>query len=1048
MIKASGCGRCRLPDEPWIGVHMGLGMLGVSLMVGALWRRQYGAVAGIPEGGGASAPATTEAGNRLESATAAARTAVDERSALHLRRTFVFLAGAAVLVEIGASVIRLFADLGRHGGLDRWASVLDVMALVLLGLFVVVELSAAGRGGAVAKLRTFIQRYRVNVVGVSLLVVVVDLVADTSGQAIDSVRTWVLWDRTHMAHLGFGLATTIVLALVVYESSLRLAHTHARLPRGRKTEKALVPEGQKRWWWWCTTATVLIVGGVLRWKFSFGWGLVIFGGLLLVLGLLELPLIGTVQAEPADPGGKAATSAAKKTHGAVGEAGEPDPGSGSPEILAAVPLLAIAAIAIAGAIDAMLDDAPAFRWSSLAIAFPALLLAVVAVAMTGDGRPMSLPSLPGPKGWTVAALVAAVLFILVAIHSERAAAVASFVLLAASVSYAVLLFYPRSGRFRENRDSFVVLPVAILGAFVALVAVHWDVYGVGRALGIFGLVNVALAGVLAGLYWLVAWSMQRRPPRLLALIGFQQLPILSLIAVWWILAGLTAPAELHDVQLTRRTHVSPPSTLAAAFQMWVQDQAGALRAPQQNGPLPLVLVAAHGGGIRSAYWTALALDCIVGATAQPPTAEESAYDAACGHRRNPAQTGAAAKRIFLISSVSGGAVGIYAYARELLAEGRLPQGWVLSRLGGDFAAPTIGWGLFHDLPNHLIGLHPSSGGRCDAALNSQCFAADRASVLDDTFDRAWRPPTPDLRGIWDARASNTQAGVRARLVPLLIFNSTVVGGIARAVTSPIPLSDWPLPETSDLSGSNTVDNHPLAGTPQVLAALCAHNDLRLSTAALLAGRFPYVSPAGRISGNCAPNKDTNTTADGACTATHHPVGTAGCQMELIDGGYIDNSGLATVDTILPTVKQLIELHNAAHSKQRRIALVVVELDNYYRAAASEAPSADSTVGQTLAPPITALGGRQSVETFARADAYRLTPANCTITISPAQHPGLHAPVGWEISPSAERELQNGLVRQRYSDPNGIPPLTLITRLQDWLSGSQNAPPLSDCVPNG
>src|SRR5262249_2009072 len=125
----------------------------------------------------------------------------------------------------------------------------------------------------------------------------------------------------------------------------------------------------------------------------------------------------------------------------------------------------------------------------------------------------------------------------------------------------------------------------------------------------------------------------------------------------------------------------------------------------------------------------------------------------------------------------------------------------------------------------------------------------------------------------------------------------------------------------------------------------------------------------------------------------------------------------------------------------------VELDNYYRAAPSEAPSADSGVGQTLAPPMTALGGRSSVETFARADAYRLTPGGCTITISPAAHPGLRAPVGWEISPSAETDLQNGLVAHRYPDESQAhQPLFLLKRLQTWLGGLDQSR-LQHCIPH-
>src|SRR5262249_27312612 len=173
---------CRLPNEWWIAIHLALGAAWVVLIAAALW------------------PLARE-----------------------LVLEFAIFAGAAVLAEVGAMICRGLADSGGHGSLDRWASLLDLAALGAFGVFVIVAVSDVGLGGAVGKLRIFLQRHRINVVGVVLLVILVDVIADTSSQAIDSVRTWVQLDETHLAHLGWGLAATVVLALVVYETSLRLA---------------------------------------------------------------------------------------------------------------------------------------------------------------------------------------------------------------------------------------------------------------------------------------------------------------------------------------------------------------------------------------------------------------------------------------------------------------------------------------------------------------------------------------------------------------------------------------------------------------------------------------------------------------------------------------------------------------------------------------------------------------------------------------------------------------------------------------------------------
>jgi hypothetical protein len=999
------CGGCRLPNYWWVSAHLGLCALWVILFAFSL------------------KPLRNLAGTG------------NDAMPKHLRRTFRLFVGLALATEGAAMVFRLLADRGHHGGADRVALGADFGALAFLGIFVIVALSAVGRTGAVRKLRIYVQRHRTNLVGLGVLVVIVDLVADTSSQAIDSVRTWLVPDKTHLAHLSFGLAATLVLSLVVYETSLRLARSHAAVTEPVTDRRPVVPSGAR---WWVATLFVIGLGLVMKLFLSFGLGVCILGGLMGLLGVLEWRWFQPPPPESPSPDAQPCGECPDT------DASVPEPGI-APELLAIVPLLTIASAAIAGAIDSMLTDAPQFHFGSFALVFPALFLGFVAVVMTGDGQPAPAPAPLEGRGWLVALLVVALLSLPFWLNTKLGADIAGFALLLIVFGYATALFHG-SDSLHQNRNGFVILPVSFLGGLATMFALNTRVFSVSHTLGVFGLVNIALAGILGGLFWLANWAIDRRPPRLLSSIGVQQLPILTLLAVWWLAAGLTAPAQLHDVRLTRLQPPVAPAThnLQDAFHAWLADHNSALE-QKADGPVPLVLVATHGGGIRSAYWTAVALDCIVAAHATKEDPEHPDYDKTCRHRRKPDETRAAAKNIFLISSVSGGALGTYAYARELLGEGYLPYNWFQRVLGGDFAAPTIGWGLFHDLPNHFLGLHPGTGGSCSFSPGGECLESDRASVLENSFDRHWRHGR-FLRGVWQTRS--TVGPGRTALVPLLIFNSTVVGGKARSVTSPVPLSAWPLPETSQLKpNAHSIDQRPLAGTAQALTALCGGSDMRLVTAALLAGRFPYVSPAGRIDEHCRPNADTPRRLNGACGSSKTITGRAGCKLELVDGGYIDNSGLATVDALFASIKQMVEDENASHPDRRKIALVIVELDNYYVASAREAPSADSTVGQTLAPPVTAFGGRNSVETVARADAYRLTPGGCTITVSPARHPGLHAPVGWEISPSAETELRNGLVARRDTDTSpSRQPLFLLKRLQNWLGGT-NLAHLVDCVPH-
>src|SRR5689334_20838086 len=111
----------------------------------------------------------------------------------------------------------------------------------------------------------------------------------------------------------------------------------------------------------------------------------------------------------------------------------------------------------------MLSDAPRFHFGSFALVFPALFLALVAVLMTGGGK-APVPALPSRKGWIVAACIVFVLVIPLWVGSELAADIVGFLLLAAALAYTRALF-------RGAHDyAFIILPVALLGAFATLIA--------------------------------------------------------------------------------------------------------------------------------------------------------------------------------------------------------------------------------------------------------------------------------------------------------------------------------------------------------------------------------------------------------------------------------------------------------------------------------------------------------------------------------------------------------------------------------------------------
>ena len=248
------------------------------------------------------------------------------------------------------------------------------------------------------------------------------------------------------------------------------------------------------------------------------------------------------------------------------------------------------------------------------------------------------------------------------------------------------------------------------------------------------------------------------------------------------------------------------------------------------------------------------------------------------------------------------------------------------QLGRDFASATLGWALFHDVPNRFLGSTPPWR-KLRWSFHGQCMTGDRAAVLEDDFDAAWQGEAPNLRLTWDARSSRDAArrGV-AETVPLLITNATVTGGKARAVVSAGNLGAWPRSELEEGAGAG-LDSYPLAGTVEVTDTLCFTKDIRLSTAALLGGRFPYVSPSGHLSGHCGRSAGERLGDDfnSRCRRLRRALD---LRTRVVDGGYADNSGLFTIGAVWPTLRELIVQFN--RTSARKIAPVIVELDNHSR----------------------------------------------------------------------------------------------------------------------
>ena len=213
----------------------------------------------------------------------------------------------------------------------------------------------------------------------------------------------------------------------------------------------------------------------------------------------------------------------------------------------------------------------------------------------------------------------------------------------------------------------------------------------------------------------------------------------------------------------------------------------------EERPHPMFIVAASGGGIRAAYWTASVLGVLQD------------------------QNESFASHTIVVSSVSGGALGSLVFAGLVAggSVGNTPQEGVSERgqtiLSRDFLSPALGALLFYDLPARFWPF-PNQ-------------IPDRAKALEVAWENGWKPggngQSPFARGF-----SSLLKGERNHAIPTLLINGTSVETGERILTAHL-----------DLAG-----DFPDCGN----ALLDLPHDIRMSTAGTMSARFTYVSPAGTL----------------------------------------------------------------------------------------------------------------------------------------------------------------------------------------------------------
>ena len=560
----------------------------------------------------------------------------------------------------------------------------------------------------------------------------------------------------------------------------------------------------------------------------------------------------------------------------------------------------------------------------------------------------------------------------------------------------------------QTRSRWTLLGVAT-AAFLVLSI--WP-RPIGALLGVLAATILAMTALVTMLGVLVVFMQDRQPPEIFQ-VGWERLrtrstPIITLLLIALILTGLAGgKTDVHSVAADGT--VPPRPTLEQAFTGWLGQQ-DACSIPVDVTPeqaaagkkltvRPMLMLAAEGGGIRAAYWTAATLSKI------------GAAGAGCGGHSALMSAGA-----------SGGALG--------LALGRFTKDPLDSahRIAGHQALSAVTISLLTaDLLASTAGLRFST--------------RDRAGLMEAT----WEEELDGLRTSFlagDQTAAVTGADV---VTGQLVLNSTAVRNGCLALLSQVDLS----------TGARSADGSPVCGSegtgPHSYDFFGAYGratgdgadecvgNLRALTGTMLANRFPYVSPSGTAKG---------------CRGLD-PV-------QLVDGGYTDNTGLGTIFDLSPQWSQLVKKHNdevTAAGTGQFVVPVVVYIENGtgpdFSAARDETPRYDSRVtpgtgsewpnNLLLVPEgvvplvtkfVTAKGDQAKSPEMLSELGRKLTPASlCTsstlcnqlaaqvpntlIVVHQSKEPSLSAPLGWVLSETSQNHLNDDLTTQAgagCSDP--------------------------------
>jgi hypothetical protein len=626
-----------------------------------------------------------------------------------------------------------------------------------------------------------LKKQRFSVVIVALLTVIAIAKGnDVLEQMPDVQRAWITWPPSlGWAHLAFAVTAQCMLAiLLALLGALRAQHAHDAITPGDRRDKHTYRP------WLLITITVPAIALIARYTgiATVSWYNVIPIPALAALVIIASWLSRNV-ARDANPEVPAGADQQERYDAAVRTAGN---------------LLAVAVIAVTG-----LGLVRSFTAAAMVIGRPYSWAFGVAVAVGFAVATLSWAAARGPVRYLADRFA-------MTYHSTGRSRDRTRTgrLIQSTADQA------SQGDQGGGRSPGPLLAVLAIPAVVADVLLVFEPMWTTHWLGVLATTVIALGTLAVGLTVLAYLAQSRKPLPVFRMLRLKSTPVISLILIAGVAGTLIGKSsQLHDIRLppavarasrTVTTQAVNGPTLADSLQQWLNDPATttcAVPAPSASGGsgvrvMPMVLIAAAGGGIRAAWWTVQALQKI---DASP-----------CGKHA-----------VFLVSGVSGGSLGLA--ITDTTAD---PQAALARVAGPDGLAAAIDGLLLRDTIAGMTGLDLTA-----ASMPPGQRFPDRAALLE----QAWQNEDPALAAPFPLASP--------RLPWRILMNTTAVGTGCRAIIADRLLAAGPVSAglTCDLNSGA-----PLPDSYDFFAHLPCLRGIATVTAALLSARFPYVTPSGVV----------------------------------------------------------------------------------------------------------------------------------------------------------------------------------------------------------